>query len=98
MSSSEARGPGNALARDCGRDAHPRPSLRTHRRRYRFPLLPTNARSINTGDPRWGRTQETPGEDVYLTSEYAVALIRGLQEGDDPRYVKVSACAKHYAA
>eukprot|EP00158_Paraphelidium_tribonemae_P010376 Partr_v1_DN5092_c0_g1_i1_m31392 putative beta-d-xylosidase len=54
--------------------------------------------NINTGDPRWGRTQETPGEDVYLTSEYAVNLIRGLQEGDDPRYVKVSACAKHYAA
>lgn len=48
-------------------------------------------------DPRWGRLQETPGEDVFLTSQYAQWLIRGLQEGPDPRYLQVSACAKHYA-
>ncbi|HWB94168.1 MAG TPA: glycoside hydrolase family 3 N-terminal domain-containing protein, partial [Puia sp.] len=47
-------------------------------------------------DPRWGRGQETYGEDPYLTSRMGVALVRGLQ-GDDPRYLKVAACAKHFA-
>ena len=48
-------------------------------------------------DPRWGRGQETYGEDPFLTSRMAVAFIRGLQ-GDDPRYLKVVATPKHYAA
>jgi len=47
-------------------------------------------------DPRWGRGQETYGEDTFLTSRLGVAFIRGLQ-GDDPRYIKAIACAKHYA-
>ena len=47
-------------------------------------------------DPRWGRGQETYGEDPFLTAQFAVAFIRGLQ-GDDPKYVKALACAKHYA-
>ena len=47
-------------------------------------------------DPRWGRGQETYGEDPFLTSRMAVAFIRGMQ-GDDPRYFKVVATAKHYA-
>ena len=47
-------------------------------------------------DPRWGRGQETYGEDPYLTARMGVAFVRGLQ-GDDPRYLKVAACAKHYA-
>ncbi|NML67214.1 glycoside hydrolase family 3 protein [Hymenobacter sp. RP-2-7] len=47
-------------------------------------------------DPRWGRGQETYGEDPTLTSRLGVAFVRGLQ-GDDPRYLKVAACAKHYA-
>ena len=47
-------------------------------------------------DPRWGRGQETYGEDPYLTSRMAVQFIRGL-EGDDPRYLKTVATAKHYA-
>ena len=47
-------------------------------------------------DPRWGRGQETYGEDPYLTSRLGVAFIRGLQ-GDHPRYLKAAACAKHYA-
>jgi beta-glucosidase len=47
-------------------------------------------------DPRWGRGQETYGEDPYLTGEIGVAFVRGLQ-GDDPRYLKAAACAKHYA-
>src|SRR5690625_184765 len=47
-------------------------------------------------DPRWGRGQETYGEDPYLTGRLAVAFIKGLQ-GDDPRYLKTAACAKHFA-
>ncbi|GAB4502829.1 MAG: glycoside hydrolase family 3 C-terminal domain-containing protein [Anaerolineales bacterium] len=47
-------------------------------------------------DPRWGRGQETWGEDPYLTGELASAYVRGLQ-GDDPRYLKTAACAKHFA-
>ncbi len=47
-------------------------------------------------DPRWGRGQETYGEDPFLTARMAVAYITGLQ-GDDPKYVKAMACAKHFA-
>lgn len=47
-------------------------------------------------DPRWGRGQETYGEDPYLTSRLGVAFIRGLQ-GDDPLHLKTAACAKHFA-
>ncbi len=47
-------------------------------------------------DPRWGRGQETYGEDPYLTSRLAVPYIKGLQ-GDDPRYLKTVATPKHFA-
>jgi beta-glucosidase len=47
-------------------------------------------------DPRWGRGQETYGEDPYLTARMGVEFVRGLQ-GDDPRYLKVVATAKHFA-
>ncbi len=47
-------------------------------------------------DPRWGRGQETYGEDPLLTGAMGVEFVRGLQ-GDDPRYVKVIATAKHLA-
>lgn len=47
-------------------------------------------------DPRWGRGQETYGEDPYLTASMGKAFVRGIQ-GDDPRYLKAAACAKHYA-
>jgi beta-glucosidase len=47
-------------------------------------------------DPRWGRGQETYGEDTFLTARLGVAFIRGLQ-GDDPNYIKAMACAKHFA-
>jgi beta-glucosidase len=46
-------------------------------------------------DPRWGRGQETYGEDPYLTSRMGTAFVRGLQ-GDHPKYLKASACAKHF--
>lgn len=47
-------------------------------------------------DPRWGRGQETYGEDPYLTGRLGVAFIKGLQ-GDDEKYLKTAACAKHFA-
>jgi len=47
-------------------------------------------------DPRWGRGQETYGEDPFLTAAIGTSFVRGLQ-GDDPHYLKVAACAKHYA-
>lgn len=47
-------------------------------------------------DPRWGRGMETYGEDPYLTGRMAVSFIKGLQ-GDDPKYLKTVATAKHYA-
>jgi beta-glucosidase len=47
-------------------------------------------------DPRWGRGQETWGEDPFLTGEMASEFVRGLQ-GDHPKYLKAAACAKHYA-
>jgi beta-glucosidase len=47
-------------------------------------------------DPRWGRGQETYGEDTFLTSRMGVAFIQGLQ-GDDPKYTLALACSKHYA-
>ncbi len=46
-------------------------------------------------DPRWGRGQETYGEDPYLTSRIGTAFVEGLQ-GNDPKYLKAAACAKHY--
>ncbi|HTI91884.1 MAG TPA: glycoside hydrolase family 3 C-terminal domain-containing protein [Puia sp.] len=47
-------------------------------------------------DPRWGRGQETYGEDPFLTAMLAHAFVHGLQ-GDDPKYLKAAACAKHFA-
>jgi beta-glucosidase len=47
-------------------------------------------------DPRWGRGQETYGEDPFLTGQLGKAIVEGLQ-GDDPNYLKTSACAKHFA-
>ncbi|WP_294203648.1 glycoside hydrolase family 3 C-terminal domain-containing protein [uncultured Chryseobacterium sp.] len=47
-------------------------------------------------DPRWGRGQETYGEDPFLTASLGVAAVKGLQ-GNDPDYFKTHACAKHFA-
>ena len=47
-------------------------------------------------DPRWGRGQETSGEDPYLTGRMGTALVKGMQ-GNDKKYYKTHACAKHYA-
>jgi len=47
-------------------------------------------------DPRWGRGQETYGEDPFLTGRMGAAFVKGLQ-GNDPKYLKAAACAKHFA-
>ncbi|NIJ44898.1 beta-glucosidase [Wenyingzhuangia heitensis] len=47
-------------------------------------------------DPRWGRGQETYGEDPFLTSKIGIAFVKGLQ-GNHPEYLKSAACAKHFA-
>ena len=47
-------------------------------------------------DPRWGRSQETPGEDPYTTAVYAAEFVPSLQQGEDPRYIKASSCCKHF--
>ncbi|KAL9350978.1 hypothetical protein Peur_058233 [Populus x canadensis] len=51
-------------------------------------------------DPRWGRGQETPGEDPLLSSKYGSFYVKGLQQRDDgdPDKLKVAACCKHYTA
>ncbi|HVT81788.1 MAG TPA: glycoside hydrolase family 3 N-terminal domain-containing protein, partial [Phycisphaerae bacterium] len=69
-----------------------------------FSLFPTTYRGLTFWspninlfrDPRWGRGQETYGEDTFLTGTMGVAFIKGLQ-GDDPKYLKVVATAKHFA-
>ena len=48
-------------------------------------------------DPRWGRTEESYGEDPYLTGELTVAMVKGIQ-GDNPRYRKAASLMKHFLA
>ena len=50
-------------------------------------------------DPRWGRNIETPGEDPYLTSQYAINFVSGFQSNPiDPDHIQASAACKHYIA
>lgn len=49
-------------------------------------------------DPRWGRGQETPGEDPLINSMYAENFVQGFQGGEDEKHLKASACCKHFAA
>jgi len=50
-------------------------------------------------EPRWGRNIETPGEDPYLSGEYAASFVNGFQEApEDPGHIMASACCKHYVA
>jgi beta-glucosidase len=65
-----------------------------HRRFYGLTFWSPNINIFR--DPRWGRGQETYGEDPYLTSRLGVEFVRGMQ-GDDPRYLKTIATPKHYA-
>lgn len=66
-------------------------------RRGRYRGLTLWAPNINIfRDPRWGRGQETYGEDPVLAGALGTAFVEGLQ-GDDPKHLKVAACAKHFA-
>ena len=68
-----------------------------HGSRERYQGLTFWSPNINLfRDPRWGRGQETYGEDPFLTGRLAVQFIRGM-EGDDPRYLKTVATVKHFA-
>jgi beta-glucosidase len=68
-----------------------------HDQHRRFQGLTFWSPNINIfRDPRWGRGQETYGEDPYLTARMGVAFVKAMQ-GDDPKYRKVDATAKHYA-
>jgi beta-glucosidase-like glycosyl hydrolase len=48
-------------------------------------------------DPRWGRGQETPGEDPLTASTYAVEYVKGFQHEDDNDRLMLSACCKHFS-
>jgi beta-glucosidase len=72
-------------------------ALRQHRQRKYYGLTFFSPNVNIFRDPRWGRGQETFGEDPYLTARLGVAYVEGLQ-GDDPNYLKVVATPKHFAA
>jgi beta-glucosidase len=73
-------------------------SKKMGRENRRFLSLAVWTPNINLfRDPRWGRGQETYGEDPYLTSRMGVSVVKGLQGPADARYRKLLSCAKHYA-
>ncbi|HEY6915148.1 MAG TPA: xylan 1,4-beta-xylosidase, partial [Paludibacter sp.] len=73
-------------------------AIRTGRENGKFQSLSVWTPNINIfRDPRWGRGQETYGEDPYLTSRIGVAVVNGLQGPADSKYKKLLACAKHFA-
>lgn len=73
-------------------------AMRNGQENRRFLSLSVWTPNINIfRDPRWGRGQETYGEDPYLTSRMGVAVVKGLQGPADAKYKKLLACAKHYA-
>jgi len=73
-------------------------ALRSGKENRRFLSLSVWTPNVNIfRDPRWGRGQETYGEDPYLTSRMGVSVVRGLQGPADAKYRKLLACAKHYA-
>ncbi len=68
-----------------------------HNKRFLYQGLTLWSPNINIfRDPRWGRGQETYGEDPFLTGKLAVQFVRGLQ-GNDPKYLKTVATVKHFA-
>jgi len=80
---------------DEARAKHHEAARRGERKRYQG--LTFWSPNINIfRDPRWGRGQETYGEDPYLTARMGIEFVKGLQ-GDDPRYLKLVATAKHFA-
>ncbi len=72
--------------------------FRKHDKYGRYQCLTFWTPNVNIfRDPRWGRGQETYGEDPYLTGQLGMAVVRGLQGPNDVRYNKLHACAKHFA-
>ncbi len=72
--------------------------LKKHGESTRFHDLSVWTPNINIfRDPRWGRGQETYGEDPYLTSRMGIQVVHGLQGPANSKYRKLLACAKHYA-
>ncbi len=73
-------------------------ALRSGKENRRFLSLSVWTPNVNIfRDPRWGRGQETYGEDPYLTSRMGISVVKGLQGPIDAKYRKLLACAKHYA-
>jgi beta-glucosidase len=73
-------------------------AIRSGKENRRFLSLSVWTPNVNIfRDPRWGRGQETYGEDPYLTSRMGVAVVKGLQGPADAKYRKLLACAKHFA-
>ncbi|MET0636884.1 MAG: xylan 1,4-beta-xylosidase [Chitinophagaceae bacterium] len=73
-------------------------ALRQGKENRRFLSLSVWTPNVNIfRDPRWGRGQETYGEDPYLTSRMGIAVVKGLQGPADAKYRKLLACAKHFA-
>ncbi len=73
-------------------------ALRSGKENKRFLSLSVWTPNVNIfRDPRWGRGQETYGEDPYLTSRMGVSVVKGLQGPADSKYHKLLACAKHFA-
>lgn len=73
-------------------------ALRNGKENRRFLSLSVWTPNINIfRDPRWGRGQETYGEDPYLTSRMGLSVVKGLQGPADSKYRKLLACAKHFA-
>lgn len=72
--------------------------FKRHNSRNRYEGLTFWTPNVNIfRDPRWGRGQETYGEDPYLTSMMGKAAVRGMQGDGSGKYDKLHACAKHYA-
>ncbi|WP_205513589.1 xylan 1,4-beta-xylosidase [Longitalea arenae] len=73
-------------------------AIRSGKENRRFLSLSVWTPNVNIfRDPRWGRGQETYGEDPYLTARMGVAVVKGLQGPANSKYRKLLACAKHYA-
>ena len=73
-------------------------AIRSGKENRRFLSLSVWTPNVNIfRDPRWGRGQETYGEDPYLTSRMGVSVVKGLQGPSDSKYRKLLACAKHFA-
>lgn len=83
----------NSVGRQIGREARAAANMGNAYSTFWAPVI-NLAR-----EPRWGRNIETPGEDPFLTGQYAEYFVKGFQEApEDPYHIQASACCKHYVA